>query len=214
MKCCRVSGAKRQLIKLWVREVKRGLIPLEHVPYLAWDILLANGDWKSVGRRLGLGDGQLNCIESDHDEKYEKCFKMLKTCQQSGKASYENVADVLKKHNLNATRESYCLEGRDPPTKTTVALGNVKPGCVQDLQSIANAVKGKRKRLGRALGLEDNDVEQIVDENRGKIYEQSYQILQKWCQAYGHEATYSVLAQALNDRTVNMGTVAATFCLA
>lgn len=91
--------------------------------------------------------------------------------------------------------------------------GNLKPGRVNsnDLRSIADAVKGKRQRLGRALVLKDNDVEQIVNEHRG-IYEQSYQILRKWWQG-GSKATYSALAQALHDRTVNMGRVATTFCL-
>ena len=82
-----------------------------------------------------------------------------------------------------------------------------------DLPSIANEVKGKRQRLGRALGLNDNDVEQLVKENQN-ISEQSYQILRKWREANGSKATYEALAQALHDRTVDMKIVVTNFCLA
>lgn len=90
---------------------------------------------------------------------------------------------------------------------------NVKSGSISDLVSIADAVKGKRKRLGRALGLTDDQVGTIVEENRGKVEEQSYQILLKWKSAKGRNATYIELAQALIDRTVDMRTVMEEHCL-
>lgn len=85
---------------------------------------------------------------------------------------------------------------------------NLKEGVVtdEDLQLIADAVKVKRKRFGRALGLGDDDLDGIVIENPGIIYEQSYQILRKWKQSRPRQsdASYYAIAQALCDRTVDM----------
>lgn len=93
---------------------------------------------------------------------------------------------------------------------------NVKPGSVTsgDLLKIASAVKGKRKRLGRALGITDDQLDGIEEENRQNVSEQSYQILQKWKSAKGRRATYNELAQALLDRTVVMTNVVTEHCLA
>lgn len=68
--------------------------------------------------------------------------------------------------------------------------------------------------MGRALNITDEDLDQIVNKDPKDISEQSYQIMRKWYQANGHNATYSALAQALLDRTVNMGRVANEFCFA
>ena len=67
----------------------------------------------------------MNSIEKDCDEEYERCYKMLISCYHSGNASYEVLANVLQKNSLLAICENYCLEGYDPPTKKTVALGKL-----------------------------------------------------------------------------------------
>lgn len=94
--------------------------------------------------------------------------------------------------------------------------GELKAGRVspKDLYGIAHAVKGKRKRLGRALGVSDDQIDTVVEENRSKVSEQSYQIFQKWMQQKGSHATYDALAQALLDRTVMMTSVMKDYCLA
>ena len=92
--------------------------------------------------------------------------------------------------------------------------GELKAGPVSrdDLRGIADAVKQKRKRFGRALGISDDDIKTVVEEHQSNISEQSYQILQKWVQNE-RQATYNVLAQALLDRTVMMRSIMKEFCL-
>lgn len=93
--------------------------------------------------------------------------------------------------------------------------GNLKEGPIDSkaLPDIAEAVMGKCKRLGRALGVKDNRLDKIVMDNPKKGSEQSYQILRAWKQAKGNGASYYSLAQALYDRTVSLGIVVNDFCL-
>lgn len=88
-------------------------------------------------------------------------------------------------------------------------------GCVSegDLQNISLKVQRKRKRVGRALGLDDDNLDVIEEEHRDDISEQSYQILLKWKRKSGTEATYHALARALCDRTVMMKHVLDGYCL-
>ena len=88
----------------------------------------------------------------------------------------------------------------------TFEAKNLKQGCVSegDLQNISFKVQRKRKRVGRALGLDDDNLDVIEEDYRDNISEQSYQILLKWMQKRGTEATYHALARALCDRTVMM----------
>lgn len=94
--------------------------------------------------------------------------------------------------------------------------GKLKAGSLSkdDLRHIAHAVKRSRKRLGRALGVSDDQIDTEVEEHRSDVDEQSYQILLKWFQKKGNQATYDALAQALLDRTVMMKSVMEKYCLA
>ena len=97
-----------------------------------------------------------------------------------------------------------------------VFLGNLKPGRVSgpDLRDIAQDVKEVRKRFGRALGVKDSNLEEIVQGNPRDIAEQSYKILTKWSQARSSEdASYNAIAQALYDRTVNRPKLVLKFCV-
>lgn len=86
--------------------------------------MLSDDKWKSIGRSLGLDDGHLNIIVSDNnDDKYEQCYKMLKTLHNNGNASYDKLANVFQQYGLQKVREDYCLELHDPPTKKPVAIG-------------------------------------------------------------------------------------------
>lgn len=91
----------------------------------------------------------------------------------------------------------------------------LKQGCVsyEDLQNISSKVQRKRKRVGRALGLDDDNLDVIEEEYRDNISEQSHQILLKWKRKRGTEATYHALARALCDRTVMMKHVLDGYCL-
>jgi len=80
--------------------------------------------------------------------------------------------------------------------------------------AIARAITERSKRLGRALGVSDDNIDTIVRENKSSPNEQAFQILQKWIQKEGSNANYSELAKALLDRTVMRKDVIHDFCLA
>lgn len=82
-----------------------------------------------------------------------------------------------------------------------------------DLINIAWEIGRKRYRLGRVLGIHDGDLERIMNDYHGDILEQSYQILITWLKMKGSHATYSALAEALLDRTVDLTGVKEKFCL-
>ena len=97
-----------------------------------------------------------------------------------------------------------------------LSQGKLKTGRVSkdELSRIADAVKRSRRRLGRALGVPDDQIDTEVEQHRSDVYEQSYQILLKWFQRKASQATYNALAQALLDRTVMLTSVMNDYCLA
>ena len=98
-----------------------GNVPLEWFPYLALDIQ-GDMEWKKLGKSLDLSDAELNGIEIDNDEEYERSYKMLKTWWQKGAASYEKLAFALRKHELEDIRRDFCLMECTPPLKKVAKL--------------------------------------------------------------------------------------------
>ena len=82
-----------------------------------------------------------------------------------------------------------------------------------DLMKIGNEITKQRCRLGRVLGVEDGELEQIKENYRENSLEQSFRILKRWMEAKGRDATYTALAKALLDRTVALKSVLEKFCL-
>ena len=93
--------------------------------------------------------------------------------------------------------------------------GNLKEGPIDSkaLSDIAGAVMRRCKRLGRALGVKDARIDEIVMNYPKKVNEQSFLILRAWKLANYDGASYYSLAQALYDRTVQLGVVVNDFCL-
>lgn len=196
-------------------KIRSGKVPPEWFPYLALD-MEGNVQWKTFGKSLNLTDADIQSIEKDNNEEYERYYKMLIAWWQRGDASYHNLAFALRQHDLNLIRDDYCLMKQDPPVKKNVELPrNLKEGPIDDsaLHAISHAVKGKRKRLGRALGLKEDRLDDIEEENPKDAPEQSYQILRAWRNAKGKNASYCALAQALYDRTVSLSRVVMDLCL-
>lgn len=54
-------------------------------------------------------------------------------------------------------------------------------------------------RLGRVLGVEDNEIQRIKEEQRDDLKETAFQVLKRWRELKGTGATKSVLRQALNE---------------
>lgn len=82
-----------------------------------------------------------------------------------------------------------------------------------DLMKIGNEITKQRCRLGRVLGVEDGELEQIKENYREDSLEQSFRILKRWMEIKGSNATYTALAKALLDRTVALQSVLVKFCL-
>lgn len=82
-----------------------------------------------------------------------------------------------------------------------------------DLMKIGNEITKQRCRLGRVLGVEDGELEQIKENYREDSLEQSFRILKRWMEIKGSHATYTALAKALLDRTVALQSVLEKFCL-
>ena len=55
-------------------------------------------------------------------------------------------------------------------------------------------------KLGRVLGVEDNEIQRIKEEQRDDLKETAFQVLKRWRELKGTGATKSVLRQALNER--------------
>ena len=102
-------------------KVRSGNIPPEWFPYLALDIQ-GNMKWRRLGNSLDLSNAELNGIEQDNDEEYERSYKMLKTWWQKGAASYEKLAFALRKHELEDIRRDFCLMECTPPLKKVAKL--------------------------------------------------------------------------------------------
>ena len=82
-----------------------------------------------------------------------------------------------------------------------------------DLIKIGHEITKKRYRLGRVLGVEDDELKQIKEDYPEKSLEQSLRILKRWLEMKGSLATYTALAKALLDRTVALKSVLQKFCL-
>jgi hypothetical protein len=61
------------------------------------------------------------------------------------------------------------------------------------------AANNTYRRVGRMLGVRDNAIDIIKEENRGDSKEAAFQTLKKWREIKGKEATKRRLLEALRD---------------
>ena len=78
--------------------------------------------WKTFGKSLNLTEADIQSIDKDNNEDYERYYKMLKTWWQRGDASHDSLAFALQQHDLGWLRDEYCLTEKDPPVKKEVEL--------------------------------------------------------------------------------------------
>ena len=81
-----------------------------------------NVQWKEIGKSLHLTDADINSIDKDNNEEYERYYKMLKTWWQRGDASYDNLVFAVRKHDLQLIYDNYCLMEQNPPVKKVMEL--------------------------------------------------------------------------------------------
>ena len=87
-------------------------------------------------------------------------------------------------------------------TKTIVKKVRVPSGPVnmESLMLVSEKLGKNWKNLARRLGISDTDIDTLAyDYFRDGLQETGYQMLRKWYQQKGSEATYKVLAKALID---------------
>ena len=81
-----------------------------------------------------------------------------------------------------------------------------------DIVAISNELGTKWIWVGRLLGLEDTELDDIR-ENSGSHYECSHKMLLSWTQRSTSQATYEWLAQALSHTAVGRGLIAQKYCI-
>ena len=87
-------------------------------------------------------------------------------------------------------------------------MGSISTNC---LINLALDLSSSWKKLTRALGVGD-EVERIIEDNRGNVSEQAYRMLLNWKQSNGSLATLQVLGEALKKRTVLRKDLAQKYC--
>ena len=81
-----------------------------------------------------------------------------------------------------------------------------------DIVAISNELGIKWIWVGRLLGLEDTELDDIR-ENNGSHYECSHKMLLSWTHRSTSQATYEWLAQALSHTAVGRGLIAQKYCI-
>ena len=84
---------------------------------------------------------------------------------------------------------------QDPTSPTTPT--NLLPSKI--LARVARKLGADWKFVCRELGLEECDIEEIENDNKGNVREQAYQGLKKWRQSKGKLATLDVLIAACKE---------------
>ena len=82
-----------------------------------------------------------------------------------------------------------------------------------DLERLANHIIKEWKKLGRRLLESDEALLDAVDMDNDKCSERAYQMLLKWKEAKGSDATFRVLHDALCHDLVSRRDLAEKFCL-
>lgn len=80
-----------------------------------------------------------------------------------------------------------------------------------ELEHLAEKLGGAWKKLGRRLGIEEGNLEQILDLYK-ELSEKAYRMLRHWKGINGSAATYQILGQALQNKLVNLRNLAEEFC--
>ena len=81
-----------------------------------------------------------------------------------------------------------------------------------DIDAISTELGSKWIWVGRLLGLEDTELDDIREKN-GSLYECSHTMLLSWTQKSTSQATYEWLAQALRHTAVGKGLIAQRYCI-
>lgn len=134
--------------------------------------------------------------------------------EDSGDSDYEET----KKDDHRKTELKEVSSGKSPSSseKNRAELTqdqSVKQGTpsYDELEHLASKLGGVWKRLGRRLGIEEPKLDEVCKLNE-ELSEKGYKMLRHWKEVNGSEATYQILAQALQHDLVNLRILAEKFC--
>ena len=103
----------------------------------------------------------------------------------------------------------FCFSILEILEKSHLRTGKVSDN---DIVAISNELGTKWIWVGRLLGLEDTELDDIR-ENNGSVYECSHTMLLSWKQRSTSQATYEWLAQALRHTAVSKDLIAQKYCI-
>ncbi|KAI8488533.1 hypothetical protein Bbelb_338450 [Branchiostoma belcheri] len=157
---------------------------------------LRAAEWRGLGRELGLSDSTLDRLQKEFSgDLRETVYRMLNKWEEEtdgpcGEAR-EKLSDAL-----------VAVERRDIADVLMCDEGAADPQLVQPqtLQKVAESLQLQDcRKLGRALGLTDAQLDGIEHRYPHNLAEQQYQILVAWKQQAGSAAYRDALASALED---------------
>ena len=88
--------------------------------------------------------------------------------------------------------------------------GNPTPGLLQQLAKDL-IPQDLWKRLGRALGITDEEIAEI-DTDKREVYKKGYAVLKKWREKKVSKATYTVLAKGLLNDNIRGNRLVQKYC--
>lgn len=99
-----------------------------------------------------------------------------------------------------AEYSSYALQGAQGEMAETTTYDTEKEEMEKIFQTVAKKITRRWKWLGRRLKVSNAEIEEIEDAFRGQGQsEQAFQVLMKWLQMNGRNATKEVLYVALQE---------------
>ncbi|EDO47002.1 predicted protein [Nematostella vectensis] len=149
--------------------------------------------------------GRTSCCDQD-------CVHML-VCLHDGETPYrcDRVFGDASRFTVPGLRRWFNDEvGTQAGTEFVIKSGRPT---VDDMSLLAREVGSLWKRLGRALGLDEPELEQL-EADKTQLYERCYGVLKRWTEIQASAATYESLGRALLHATVMKRDLYLEFCVA
>ena len=165
-----------------------------------------------VARNLGFDENHIIRLQEDYGNRDEQCYQMLRKWWESSPkqlpATLEELHEALcfnKQENClpEVLENSNNYESVEWLSSTTgISEKMLSSNTLQDsddtavLCEVATKVTGKWRQVGRLVGLDDTEIDEIHYDYQ-KVREKAYQMLRKWREKSGSSAVLSHLAIAL-----------------
>ena len=162
-----------------------------------------------VARHLGLDENDIGRLQEDYETRDERCYQMLQEWQKNSSSpatleelhralcitNQENCLPKILESHDNYESVEYLSSITDIPEKilSNTVTDNVLRGVLLD---VATKLTVKWRHVGRVVGLDDNDIDEIQCDH-DKVRERAYQMLRRWWDKHGSSTKLSQLVIAL-----------------